>query len=90
MMYWIGLYGLASLANVACNYTYRREKDWLKLGLLPLLLLIYLSRTQTDWGIILAISLSWLGDIFLIREDRFFIPGLVSFLLAHLSYLAVM
>ncbi|MFM2362311.1 MAG: hypothetical protein RLZZ316_1213 [Bacteroidota bacterium] len=42
------------------------------------------------WVIILALLLSWLGDVFLMLEDKnsnFFIAGLSSFLLAHLTYI---
>ncbi len=42
------------------------------------------------WVVILALLLSWLGDVFLMLEDKnpdFFIAGLSSFLLAHLTYI---
>lgn len=47
-------------------------------------------RGQGRWVIILALILSWLGDVFLMLEDKnpdFFIAGLSSFLLAHLTYI---
>ncbi|MBV6507814.1 MAG: hypothetical protein JJLCMIEE_00872 [Acidimicrobiales bacterium] len=34
-----------------------------------------------------ALGLSLLGDVFLLFPDRFFLPGLVSFLLGHLAYI---
>jgi uncharacterized membrane protein YhhN len=36
----------------------------------------------------LGILFSLAGDVFLMFSDRWFIPGLVSFLLAHLAYIA--
>ncbi|MDX1937450.1 MAG: lysoplasmalogenase [Flavihumibacter sp.] len=47
-------------------------------------------KGQSRWVIILALILSWLGDVFLMLEDKnpnFFIAGLSSFLLAHLTYI---
>ena len=39
--------------------------------------------------ILLGLALSWLGDVLLIaKQQRFFIAGLVSFLLAHVAYSA--
>lgn len=83
----IGLYLIASLANIGLNYKLRREKDYVKLTLMPLLFLVYLLRDTTQLGVFFALGFSWLGDIFLINDDRYFIPGLISFLLAHVSYL---
>lgn len=34
-----------------------------------------------------ALVFSWLGDVFLMFNESFFIPGLVAFLIAHLAYL---
>lgn len=36
----------------------------------------------------LGILFSLAGDVFLMFSDRWFIPGLVSFLLAHVAYIA--
>jgi uncharacterized membrane protein YhhN len=47
-------------------------------------------KGQGRWVVILALLLSWLGDVFLMLEDKnpdFFIAGLSSFLLAHLTYI---
>ena len=38
--------------------------------------------------IILGLALSMLGDICLMFNNRYFIPGLFAFLLAHLAYIA--
>lgn len=47
-------------------------------------------KSQGRWVIILALILSWLGDVFLMLENKnsdFFIAGLSSFLLAHITYI---
>lgn len=40
---------------------------------------------QRAW-FVAAFALSLAGDVFLLWEDRFFIPGLVSFLLGHVAF----
>lgn len=34
-----------------------------------------------------ALSLSWLGDVFLLLDESYFIPGLIAFLCSHISYI---
>ena len=41
---------------------------------------------QRRW-VLVGLSLSWLGDVALLWPQQGFLPGLVSFLLAHLAYL---
>lgn len=56
------------------------------------LLVLVLAAWQSSAGMLgrkwlmLALCLSWLGDVLLMGEGLF-VPGLVAFLLAHLSYL---
>lgn len=61
-------------------------------GILALLPLSYMGQGW-DWplaGLALALALSALGDFFLaLKEQRFFVPGLASFLAAHIAYVAV-
>lgn len=83
----LGLYLIAALSNVGLNWAKRKESDYVKLILMPLLLFVYLFRDFTHPGVLLALGFSWMGDVFLIRDDRFFIPGLISFLLAHVCYI---
>ena len=54
-----------------------------------LLLYLTLQPHQSFYTILIATGLffSFIGDIFLLQEDRFFIQGLVSFLVAHLFYI---
>jgi len=41
---------------------------------------------QRRW-VLMGLALSWLGDVALLWPQQGFLPGLVSFLLAHLAYL---
>ena len=41
---------------------------------------------QRRW-VLVGLSLSWIGDVALLWPQQGFLPGLVSFLLAHLTYL---
>lgn len=63
------------------------------IGILTLLPLTYLGQGQDAMmmGLALALALSALGDFFLALENqqRFFVPGLASFLAAHVAYLAI-
>ncbi len=43
--------------------------------------------TARTWFVI-ALALSLLGDVFLLRAETRFVPGLASFLLGHLAYVA--
>ncbi|QCK16069.1 lysoplasmalogenase [Mangrovivirga cuniculi] len=66
-----------------------------KAFIIPVILIYYLisSRSfgiQTSFWIILALILSWAGDILLIFEEnnsQFFLLGLIAFLFSHLSYI---
>jgi uncharacterized membrane protein YhhN len=63
-------------------------------GLLMPLLLLYTSlfapKSDLKKYVMIGLFLSWVGDMFLAFDDKtsiFFIFGLASFLLAHLSYI---
>lgn len=64
-----------------------------KPALLPLLLVYYVVSAREAGGsmsmlVVAALGLSWLGDVLLMGEGQsFFIFGLVSFLLAHVTYI---
>jgi uncharacterized membrane protein YhhN len=62
------------------------------IALLAVLPLTYLGVVGAYTGgilvLALALALSALGDFFLALKDKYFIPGLVSFLAAHVAYLA--
>lgn len=55
--------------------------------LMPVLLLAYLLiASSPNIFIISALIFGFLGDVFLMFADNFFIPGLFSFLMGHLFY----
>ncbi|KKM81285.1 hypothetical protein LCGC14_1331360 [marine sediment metagenome] len=62
---------------------------------MPLLILFYIfgviesgSITQVDWLIVIALMGGWGGDIFLMLkdEDKWFLPGMGSFLINQIFY----
>ena len=62
---------------------------------LTILLILFLPimSSQFSWGfnysslIVAGLFLSMFGDIFLMFSEKYFIPGLIAFLLAHLVYI---
>lgn len=72
--------------------------DWLHLFCKPLLMPVLLALllqseavrhfTFSQW-MVAGVALSWVGDVLLIKGDQpwFFMAGLGSFLLAHISYI---
>ncbi len=57
---------------------------------LPLLLLIIYSLVSSQhYFLVLALAFSFLGDILLLKKEKYFIEGLISFLLAHLFFIAL-
>lgn len=62
---------------------------------LTIVLLLLLAALATgahgpryQWAIVLGLACSLAGDVFLMLPGNRFVPGLASFLLAHLAYLA--
>jgi alkenylglycerophosphocholine/alkenylglycerophosphoethanolamine hydrolase len=56
----------------------------------PLFLLILFSVvTSQSYLLIVALAFSLFGDIFLLNKEKFFVQGLISFLIAHLFYLSL-
>jgi len=45
------------------------------------------SSNLARWAIVVALTFSMLGDIFLLSKDRFFLQGLLAFFVAHLFYI---
>ncbi len=82
--------GLALLEILAVYRESRPLEYFAKPGVMIALFLwlalsVGLSGPPLWFGLGLVFSL--VGDVFLIRRDRFLVPALVFFLLAHLSYL---
>src|SRR5689334_12356597 len=62
---------------------------------MPILLLALLVVAEAApvagryrWLVVAALALSMAGDVWLLFPERFFVPGLASFLAAHLVYIA--
>ncbi len=87
-----GIYALVVLADLFFIYFNQPQLRWFtKPLLMPLLMLgFYVSTSQRNTRsfllIIAALFLSWGGDV-LLQMEGMFIPGLVSFLLAHIFYI---
>ncbi|MEJ8820145.1 lysoplasmalogenase [Lacibacter sp. H407] len=86
------IYALVVVCELLLIYFQQPEWRWFtKPLLMPLLLLgFYLSsakRNSTGFYLIAAaLILSWAGDV-LLQMKGMFIPGLISFLLAHIFYI---
>lgn len=90
-MKWIGIaYAITVFLDLVFIYTQQTSLIWfVKPLLMPLLMLgVYTQRKLiTFWTLLVAaLFLSWAGDVFLL-VNGWFIPGLVSFLLAHVCYI---
>lgn len=86
------LFWIIALADLLLTWFNKTELRWLSKPLLMPLLAIafYLGSTKKSgrlfYFILLALFLSWGGDV-LLQMKGLFIPGLVSFLLAHVFYI---
>lgn len=86
------LYLVVVALDLLLLYFFLPEWRWFtKPLLMPLVASGFISGIQkpiqrNGWFIIAALFFSWLGDMFL-QAKGCFIPGLVSFLLAHVSYI---
>ena len=71
------------------------DQPWMNLVFKPLTTLLIIAyawprgagRPLTRRWVLIGLGLSLCGDVALMWPDRGFLPGLVSFLLAHLAYL---
>lgn len=86
------LYAIVALLDLLFIYNDQTTLRWFtKPLLMPLLMAGFYVATTTRTGllfrlILAALVLSWCGDV-LLQLEGFFIPGLISFLLAHLCYI---
>ncbi|MBI3272304.1 MAG: lysoplasmalogenase [Planctomycetes bacterium] len=96
-MFHLFLYGVVGLASVAYVLAEARDRRLLGYATKPipvLLLLIALffggePRSEVGRGLLAAgLVASLAGDVFLMLPGDFFLPGLASFLVAHLLYVA--
>lgn len=87
-----GIYALVVLLELLFIYFNQSQLRWFtKPLLMPLLMIGFymtsVKRTGAAFFLILvALFLSWGGDV-LLQMEGMFIPGLVSFLLAHICYI---
>src|SRR5699024_12654713 len=69
----------------------RIVKDVLKPGTMALIIILaaYNSALDSAFGmwVVVALIFSVIGDVFLMLEDKWFVHGLFSFLVAHLVYI---
>jgi uncharacterized membrane protein YhhN len=94
--YWIVLFALPLLADLAGIYLDIKTLQWLGKPLVVIVLIIYfLSQTagykiNLKTFIFFALTFSWFGDMLLMFEVKnsiFFLLGLSAFLLAHIFYI---
>lgn len=90
MPYWL-LYGLIVVADLVLIFIGNENLRWFtKPLLMPVLLIALLIHQKKEdsrpaYLVGVALGFSWLGDVFL-QAKNLFIPGLLSFLLAHVCY----
>lgn len=89
---WLGaVFGIAMLDWYAI-WTDHEKLNWFTKPATMLALLLWLGLTSGFSGKLLwfglAILFGLLGDIFLLLPRKFFLPGLVAFLIGHLAYVA--
>ena len=86
------IYALVVLLELFFIYLNQVQLRWFtKPLLMPLLMLAFYTASVRRSGtlfylILTALFLSWCGDV-LLQMEGLFIPGLVSFLLAHICYI---
>ena len=86
------LFALVSLAEIAFITTNNQTLRYFsKPFIIPLLMAIYLSLQNPRKPILkdfilLGLFFSWIGDV-LLQSENLFVPGLISFLTAHIFYI---
>jgi len=86
------LFGIITLADLLLTWFNQNELRWFtKPLLIPILAIAFYIGSAKKSGqlfyyILLALFLSWGGDV-LLQMKGMFIPGLISFLLAHVFYI---
>lgn len=88
------LFYLTIIVMVADWIAADRKATRVRYGTKPaamILLIVWFTQAGHWHGVLLwfgiALVLSLVGDIFLLFEDKFFVPGLLAFLAAHIFYL---
>jgi len=87
----------ALIAAIITIYAKTRENKSLQYVFKPLTMLLIISIAVLDISapptfyqkmIVAGLIFSTVGDVFLINQDRFFVQGLISFLIGHFCYVA--
>lgn len=87
----IALACLSALAHIVVEYTGPKTLAYVFKPLTTLLLIaaVALHRdSQYDTLILIGLAFSLAGDVFLMLPRDLFLPGLISFLVAHVIYIA--
>jgi uncharacterized membrane protein YhhN len=92
---WLGTLVVMAAALAIVSAPWALAQPWMNLVFKPLTTALIITmawpRGRTTPGlrrwVLLGLGLSWLGDVALMWPGRGFLPGLISFLLAHLAYL---
>jgi uncharacterized membrane protein YhhN len=88
---------IALISAILTIYAKLRENELLQfifkpLTLLAIILLVYLNSSAPmnfyQMAVLAGLIFSLIGDVLLIRQDRYFVQGLIAFLLGHLCYIA--
>ncbi len=88
---------IALISAILTIYAKLRENDLLQfifkpLAMLAIISLVFLNSSSPmnfyQKAILSGLIFSVVGDVFLIKQDRFFVPGLISFLIGHLCFIA--
>lgn len=86
---YLGIFILTTLVHLYATYSNNRPFRNVTKGFIILSLLgfYHTSVAEPSWFIIIAILLSWLGDLFLIpKGKKWFVLGGSSFLLSHIFF----
>jgi len=90
----LAVYALVGLVHeVAALRFWDVVRKVTKAALMPVLLVYYaVTAEPVIVAALVAIALSWLGDVLLIRKDdpRFFRGGMAAFLLSHVFYIVAL
>ncbi len=87
---------IALISGIITIYAKLRENDFLQfifkpLTMLAIILMVFLNSSSPmsfyQQVILVGLIFSLIGDIFLIKQDHFFVQGLIAFLIGHLCYI---
>lgn len=81
---------VAVLDIYAVGFSIRELEVWVKPMIIPTLFFYYiLCVRRVNYWYIGALSFSFIGDLFLLNEDNYFLFGVLVFLIVHLIYMKI-